>query len=284
MEPGQKPEKPWFLDAAFVVPLSIFIGYFWALSQTMGEYTYFNIPYSFISLNPTNVLARSRPFLAIIAYMLIWFVVPSLFVYFMEKNFRLVYWILVCLFGFFLFKAIKEAFNPGKTLLWSIGVGLTVFVVVIASVCMPISRARRERIRKEQPSNSLPSTQLWNYVAILLTLGAIVGGYFGFFYMGKSNAETTDTFYLVKQSGGGKEDSELVFLGTYGDYLVVVPFDRYNNEFESFMILKGDNPTTLLNGYLLQASFPVREIGTVMTLLHARYELEDLIRLDNFQG
>jgi hypothetical protein len=44
------------------------------------------------------------------------------------------------------------------------------------------------------------------------------------------------------------------------------------------------SPTTLLNGDLMQASFPVREIGTVMTLLHARYELEDLIRLDNFQG
>jgi hypothetical protein len=36
--------------------------------------------------------------------------------------------------------------------------------------------------------------------------------------------------------------------------------------------------------YLTKASFPVREIGPVLTLLHARYELEDLIRLDNFQG
>ena len=36
--------------------------------------------------------------------------------------------------------------------------------------------------------------------------------------------------------------------------------------------------------YLTKASFPVREIGTVLTLLHARDELEDLIRLDNFQG
>ena len=34
MEPAQKPDKPWFLDAAFVIPLSIFIGYFWALSLT----------------------------------------------------------------------------------------------------------------------------------------------------------------------------------------------------------------------------------------------------------
>jgi hypothetical protein len=34
----------------------------------------------------------------------------------------------------------------------------------------------------------------------------------------------------------------------------------------------------------MEASFPVREIGTVMTLLHARYELEDLIRMEDFQG
>jgi hypothetical protein len=34
----------------------------------------------------------------------------------------------------------------------------------------------------------------------------------------------------------------------------------------------------------MKASFPVREIGTVLTLLHARYELEGLLRMDNFQG
>ena len=36
--------------------------------------------------------------------------------------------------------------------------------------------------------------------------------------------------------------------------------------------------------YLMKASFPVREIGTMLTLLHTRYELEDLIRLEHFQG
>jgi hypothetical protein len=67
-------------------------------------------------------------------------------------------------------------------------------------------------------------------------------GIFFFHYQGKSAAETMDTFYLVKQSGGSKED--LVFLGTYGDYLVVVPFHRDTKKFENFMILKmpqGDN-------------------------------------------
>ena len=42
-ESGQKPEKPWFLDAAFVVPLLIFIAYFWALSLTAGAYTYLKV-------------------------------------------------------------------------------------------------------------------------------------------------------------------------------------------------------------------------------------------------
>jgi hypothetical protein len=34
----------------------------------------------------------------------------------------------------------------------------------------------------------------------------------------------------------------------------------------------------------MKASFPVREMGPVLTLLHARYELEDLIRMEHFQG
>jgi hypothetical protein len=36
--------------------------------------------------------------------------------------------------------------------------------------------------------------------------------------------------------------------------------------------------------YLVQAPFPVREIGTVITLLHARYTPEDLIHIEHFQG
>ena len=34
----------------------------------------------------------------------------------------------------------------------------------------------------------------------------------------------------------------------------------------------------------MQASFPVREVGSVMTLLHARHELENLIPLEHFEG
>ena len=33
----------------------------------------------------------------------------------------------------------------------------------------------------------------------------------------------------------------------------------------------------------MKASFPVRELGPVLTLLHARYELEHLIRLEDFE-
>ena len=34
----------------------------------------------------------------------------------------------------------------------------------------------------------------------------------------------------------------------------------------------------------MKASFPVREIGPVLTLLQARYELEHLIGLEDFEG
>jgi hypothetical protein len=239
----QKPEKPWLLDAAFVVPLSIFIGYFWALALTVGEYVYFNIPYNFISLNPTTVLASSAPLLIGIAFVLLCFRVRFLLVYAAEKYFLLRYLIFVCGVVLCISYVIDTVFNPEKTLLWSLRVGLVVYVAVIAFVCMDGTRARREPIRKERLSNSLPSTQLWNYLAIIIPLIAI-GGFFLSYYVGKSSAETRDTFYLVKQSGGGKEDSELVFVGTYGDYLVVVPFRRDTKKFDSFMIVKmpqGDN-------------------------------------------
>ena len=85
MDPGQKPEKPWFLDAAFVVPLLIFIAYFWALSLTAGAYTYFNVPQEFISLNPTNVLAISRPVVALIAFGLLCVLWGFFFVSMMEN-------------------------------------------------------------------------------------------------------------------------------------------------------------------------------------------------------
>src|SRR5262249_2576188 len=52
-------------------------------------------------------------------------------------------------------------------------------------------------------------------------------------------------------------------------------------------VLQIDDGVTLqryLMEYLTKASFPVREIGPVLTLLPARYELEDLRRLEHFQG
>jgi hypothetical protein len=133
---------------------------------------------------------------------------------------------------------IDSGFNPGKTLMWSIGIGLTVYVVVIVSVCMDVLMAHRERNIQKRQLNSVPTTQRWHYLPIFFTLGAIVGGYFGFYYIGRSSAENTDTFYVVKQSAGGKEDSEVVFLGNYGDYLVGIPFHRDIKKFESFVIWK----------------------------------------------
>jgi hypothetical protein len=238
MEPAQKPDKPWFLDAAFVIPLSVFIGYFWALSQTMGEYTYFNIPYSFISLNPTTVLARSSLFLFIIASVLIFSLITPFIAVITDNYPRVGLYILACLIDLCLLWYISDEFKPEKILMLSIAVGLTVIVLVITAVCMPILIAKQKRAMQERQSNPLPTTQYWNYLAIFITLGAIAGGYYGLFHLGKSNAKTTDTFYLVKQSGGGKEDSELVFVGTYGDYLVGVPFHRDTKTFDSFVIWK----------------------------------------------
>ena len=128
MERAQRPDKPWVLDPAYVIPLSIFIACLCTLSLTMGLYTYFNVPGEFISLNPTNVLATLRPFLALIAFYLLFFL--GLF-----------------FLGLFFLGYIKR------------------------------------------PPNRASTTQYLNLLAIFITLCAIFGGYYLFFYIGKSAAD-----------------------------------------------------------------------------------------------
>ena len=105
--------------------------------------------------------------------------------------------------------------------MWSLGVGLTVFVVVITSVRMNLHIARQQRIRQKRLSNRLSKTQYRNYFAIFIPLCAIFGGYFFFFHQGRSNAENTDTFYVIKRSVEDKKDQEVVLLGNYRDYCLV---------------------------------------------------------------
>jgi hypothetical protein len=250
MGPEQKPEKPWFLDAAFIVPLSIFIAYFCALSLTIGVYSYFNIPYDFISLNPTIVLAKSREYLAIFAMFLLPYMVAHFFAYIMEKNPRRVgFYILACLFELCTLWIISSYFNPEKTLMWSIAVCLTVYVVVITPLCIDDLMAYQKRKIQKRSSNSLRTIQRWDYFAIFIALCVIVGGYFGFYNWGRYIAKNADTFYVVKQSVDGRVP-DVVFLGNYGDYLVGVPFHRDTKKFESFVIWKmpqADNIHLTLN-------------------------------------
>lgn len=238
MELGQKPEKPWFLDAAFVIPLLIFIAYFWALSLTAGTYTYFNVPQEFISLNPTNVLATSRPFLALIAYFLLCFLGAFFLGFMMENHTRVGLYIAALLLEVPILQFIYTAFNPKKTVMWSLGVGLTVIWMVITSWRMDLLISRYNRNRQKRLLNRVSTTQYLNYLAIFIPLGAILGGHFFFFHMGRSGARNTDTFYVIKQSVEDKKDQGVVLLGNYGDYIVGVPFNRDTKEFESFVVLK----------------------------------------------
>jgi hypothetical protein len=244
MEPGQKPEKPWFLEAAFVVPLSIFIAYVWALSLTMGVYTYFNVPYDFISLNPTIVLAKVSVLLALIASLLFVFIAPFFIGVIAENHIQAGVCILVLICEAFILRYIYIAYNPREILMWSFFVCLTVFMVVITFVywdrIINWDRiiTRQNRNTQNRPSNKLSTIQYWNYLAILIPLGAIFGGYFFFFNQGSLSAENQDTFYVIKQSVEDKKDQGVILLGNYGDYLVGVPFHRDTNIFESFVVLK----------------------------------------------
>jgi hypothetical protein len=238
MEPEREPEKPWFLDAAFVVPLSIFIAYFWALSLTIGLYSYFNIPSDFISLTPTVVLAKSREYFATIAFGLILFLAVYFIVSIMEKIPRLACYGYALLAEWSILGLIYEIFKPTNTLRWSISVCVTVFVVVIVSVCMDDLLAFRKHQFEKRGSNIVPPLRNWNVLSVIFILSAVGGGYFYFYYEGRSLGKRANTFYVVKQSAGGSEASEVVYLGNYGDYLLGIPFHRDTKKFETFVILK----------------------------------------------
>jgi hypothetical protein len=64
MEPEQrieqKPEKPWFLEAGFIVPLVAFIAYFSTVSYELQFCNYFGILYYVISINISIVLTVNR--------------------------------------------------------------------------------------------------------------------------------------------------------------------------------------------------------------------------------
>jgi hypothetical protein len=175
---------------------------------------------------------------AFFAFCLLLFLVSYFIADIMEKNPRVGFYILAGLFEGFILWRISLEFDPGKALMWSIVVGLTVYVVVFTSVYMDVLIAYRKPKVQKRSSNSLPTTPRWNYLVIIITLGAIVGGYFGFYYMGRSSAKNSDTFYVVKQSVEGRGVSEVIFLGNYGDYLVGVPFHRDTKKFESLVIWK----------------------------------------------
>jgi hypothetical protein len=84
--PPAPPETPAvsalsrFTEATIIIALITFFGYWGAFSYEEAYFTYFNIPYSFISLNPTVVFFTSAGWIVVaplIAFLLIWFAVMN---------------------------------------------------------------------------------------------------------------------------------------------------------------------------------------------------------------
>src|SRR5262245_60371652 len=64
-----------FTEATIIIALITFFGYWGAFSYEVAYFTYFNIPYYFISLNPTAVFFTSAGWMVVaplIAFLLVW--------------------------------------------------------------------------------------------------------------------------------------------------------------------------------------------------------------------
>jgi lipopolysaccharide assembly outer membrane protein LptD (OstA) len=77
MEPArQSPITLWIQASAIIIAVTTAIAYFWTLFYEVGFYSYFYIPFYFISLSPVNVLViggRASFSLVILCILLILF-------------------------------------------------------------------------------------------------------------------------------------------------------------------------------------------------------------------
>jgi hypothetical protein len=209
--------------------LAIFIAYIWTLSQVVGFYSYFSVPSDFISLNPTTVLSASRPYYILPAFILCCIFTGILLIRFVEdvssdNPSRRLYLLLAVsslptLIALYLNFGANDLLSYIPSALVIIGlIGIFVFRKKLI--------AQHKRVQERRQANGLSIGRYWNDLVIFGILFAVGVVAPSLFYLGKYSAEKNERFYVVKQSLEGKGDSESIFLGNYGDYLVTVPFTR----------------------------------------------------------
>jgi hypothetical protein len=224
----------WFTEAAIILVLLTFFGYWSALSYEMGFLSYFGIPYYFISLNPTFVLAISTIWVTlgtVIGFVLAVFAImitlgplekdmtarhPKIM-----KLFLVLFSILVL--AFITYRLITD---PETRQIWTVkplligGIGGLLYIFFVW-----LYRHYKEEIS-------------WGFVGIALAVSFLIIvlglGYRFLRWVGTETAQGLIEFPVYELP---PPTCEVAVIRNSGEYLYAVPFDRANHEFEKKLVI-----------------------------------------------
>ena len=228
-----------FTEATIIIAIITFVGYWGAFAYEEEYFSYFNIPYYFISLNPTAVFFTSTGWIAIapiIAFFLVWTAVWTTVWNALEPvekqierrfpSIVTVAGILISISGvaFLVFKFITdEEFRKA----WTVEFALFVAAIIALWVLIPSSYRRYKEGKKQTP---------WGVIALLVS-GFFLALYIEFRFLrivARDMAKNQKAFpvYVLPPptpevpGTPNSSTTEVAVIRTSGDYLLAVPFTR----------------------------------------------------------
>jgi hypothetical protein len=230
--------------------LITFLGYWGTLLSEAGFCAYFGIPFHFIPLNLTFVLANSTIWLLIVPAVCVFILVVIGMGVLIDTypNSGGVLLLLVAIASFLINPQLREAIllwltNPVlrelKTLIY---VGIAVLVIVllvwlykrdVKLVRIPFTWLVKRSEKKD--SDKIELSTPWNSLKIVAVVVGfclvLLPGYFGFQKLGQSQAQEQEWFPVIgSQSFTSMQVPEVAVLRNYGEYLFTVPIIRKTDE------------------------------------------------------
>jgi hypothetical protein len=219
----------WFAQSAIILALIPFIGYWYSLAFEQGFFSYFGIPYYFVSLNPTLVLSTSI-ILHILGLTLCISIVP-LFVlvyammdgkYSVDNKYSnhgvLSYKRVISIVAIFILYILASLIiNPQFR---DIKILLTAVLIVVIDIALYVIY--------NYYIKGIIHSSLLIFIFILVSFIILGLGFNLFNKIGREEAKMQENFPVLVQSSF---NSEVAIIRIYGDYLYAIPFNRDTKKF-----------------------------------------------------
>ncbi len=254
METERQPVRSWITDG-IIIALATATAYLWTLFYEIGFCDYFNIPYYFISLNTTTVLATSGEFILAVLILYL-FIAGPLHMSQQINNFinkssirRFIIGISI-IFFFTLVSLIFLVSDKERRQTWTIiaifGAAAIAAAIIVFFVKPLFTQRDKEGSYWEKLIADLPPTERTGLsgsslaqrhmhfsaiVIIFIVVISISVGAYAHRKMGQSNAQRQEWFLVVAQS------PEVVVLRNYSDYLFASPINRSTKEIEKKLFI-----------------------------------------------